>query len=100
MFIWLWKQSRRKWKIDEAGKSKEEALCHRDWEAAVGTASSLPAPPMPLLSILLSGSFGCWLHLKSLGELLKSIAALASCQTHRNSLGLGPRLWLGTPGPV
>lgn len=59
--------------MDEAGKSEEGALCHRDWEAVVGTVSSLPAPPMPLLWILLSGSFGFWLYIKSPGEHLKTL---------------------------
>lgn len=47
-----------------------------------GLCPPLPAPQMPLLCILLSGSFRFWLHTKSPGELLKNIDVLASCQTN------------------
>lgn len=89
----------------ESGKlMKQERARKRPYATGIGRQQEGPRPPcQPLQSPSLDpavSSFGFWLHIKSPEVLLKSIAALASCHTHGNSLKLGPRLWMGTPGPV
>lgn len=68
---------------------------HMAWVSGERDGDGIPAASSSdtLLMILLSGSVCSWLHIKSLGELLNNVDALASCQTNWNSLGSGPSLW-------